>query len=179
VRLRFEPDREGLVGWSLRGATSAELDGLPTALSDRKPPGAARHPNGATKVDHLVVFSADLARTVAALEAAGLDLRRVREPSEPGPGVRQAFLRAGETIVEVVENPELEGGSARFWGITFRVADIDRTAELLGERLGEVRGAVQPGRRIATARRSAGLGLPVALISVPPQGAEVVANRTS
>ena len=45
------------------------------------------------------------------------------------------------------------------------VAEIEACAELLGERLGEVRGAVQPGRRIATVRRQAGLGLPVALIS--------------
>jgi len=45
------------------------------------------------------------------------------------------------------------------------VADLDACAELLGERLGSIRDAVQPGRRIATVRKSAGLGLPVALIS--------------
>ena len=38
-------------------------------------------------------------------------------------------------------------------------------AELLGDRLGSIHDAVQPGRRIATVRDSAGLGLPVALIS--------------
>jgi hypothetical protein len=45
------------------------------------------------------------------------------------------------------------------------VADLDACAALLGGRLGEVRDAVQPGRRIATIRREAGLGVPVALIS--------------
>ena len=35
----------------------------------------------------------------------------------------------------------------------------------LGERVGEVRDAVQPGRRIATLRRSAGLAIPVALMT--------------
>ena len=36
---------------------------------------------------------------------------------------------------------------------------------MLGERAGEVRDAVQPGRRIATLRRSAGLAIPVALMT--------------
>ena len=54
---------------------------------------------------------------------------------------------------------------ARFWGITFTTADIDAAAELLGDKLGRVKDAVQPGRRIATVRTEAGLGLPVALIS--------------
>jgi hypothetical protein len=35
----------------------------------------------------------------------------------------------------------------------------------MGEKLGEVHDAVQPGRRIATVRREAGLGVPVALIT--------------
>ena len=59
-------------------------------------------------------------------------------------------------------------GPARFWGITFTTADIDAAAELLGDKLGRVKDAVQPGRRIATVRKEAGLGLPVALISSKP-----------
>lgn len=165
VRLDFAPDGAGVARWSLRGASSDRLDGLPTVVSRAETPELAEHPNGVTKIDHLVVFTPELRRTVPALQAAGLDLRRLREPSEPGPPVRQAFVRAGEVIIEVVEQPELGDGPPRFWGITFRVADIDRAAELLGERLGEIRDAVQTGRRIATARREAGLGLPVALLS--------------
>ncbi len=65
----------------------------------------------------------------------------------------------------MVEHGEVEPGPARFWGITFTVADLDACAELLGDRLGSIREAVQPGRRIATVRESAALGLPVALIS--------------
>jgi hypothetical protein len=172
VRLSFSGGEGGLAGWSLRGIPAdAELDGLPTEASAE--PAAERadveHPLGITQIDHVVVFSAELERTVAALEGAGLDLRRVREPSEPGPPLRQAFLRLAEVILEVVEAPQAEG-PARFWGITFRVADLDRSRELLGDRLGDVRDAVQPGRRIATLRRAAGLGLPVALISEPEPG---------
>ena len=48
------------------------------------------------------------------------------------------------------------------------VADLDFAAAELGSLLGTIRDAVQPGRRIATIRRQAGLGLPVALITPEP-----------
>jgi hypothetical protein len=116
------------------------------------------------RVDHVVVFTPALGRTIAALEGAGIELRRVREPSEPGPPVHQAFFRLGEVILEVVENPKAAGDAA-LWGVTLAVSDLGAAAELLGDRLGEVHAAVQPGRRIATVRRAAGLGVPVALMS--------------
>ena len=50
----------------------------------------------------------------------------------------------------------------RFWGLTVAVPDVDALAGLL---LGEVRDAAQPGRRIATVRRDAGLAIALALIS--------------
>jgi hypothetical protein len=164
VRVRFEGGEGGLVGWSLRDLDAAELDGLPTERSQAPPPQPAEHRNGAVRIDHLVASTTELARTTSALQAGGLDLRRVREPDEPGPPLRQAFFRLGEVILELVESPQAEPARASFWGITFAVADLGRCAELLGERLGEIRPAVQPGRRIATVRGSAGLGLPVALI---------------
>ena len=58
------------------------------------------------------------------------------------------------------------GAPATFWGLVFVVADLDAAGAVLGDRLGPARDAVQPGRRIATVRREAGLGLPVALITV-------------
>jgi hypothetical protein len=164
VRLRFGGGDGGISGWSLRDAGSAEIDGLPTEISEAPPPEPAAHPNGAVRVDHLVVFTPALGRTIAALEDAGIELRRVREPSEPGPPVHQAFFRLGEVILEVVENPKATGGAA-FWGVTLAVSDLDAVAELLGDRLGEIHDAVQPGRQIATVRREAALGLPVALMS--------------
>ena len=123
-----------------------------------------RHPNTAVRIDHLVVFTPDLKRTVATLEGSGLSLRRLREPYEPGPPVRQAFFRLGEVILEVVENARAEDGPAAFWGVTFCVADLDRCAAAMGPRMGEIHDAVQPGRRIATARRDANLAIPVAFI---------------
>lgn len=164
VPLRLEAGRGGIRGWTLSGAGSAELDGLATSLEEKHAGEPGSHPNGVAAIDHLVVLTPQLSRTCVAFEQAGLDLRRVREPDEPGPPVRQAFFRLGEVIVEVVESLELRGEPARFWGITFAVSDLDYCAGVLGERLGEPHDAVQPGRRIATVRRSAALGLPVALI---------------
>jgi hypothetical protein len=43
--------------------------------------------------------------------------------------------------------------------------DLDATVAFLGDGVSEARDAVQPGRRIATLRRSAGLALPVALMT--------------
>ncbi len=125
----------------------------------------------------MVAISSDLDRTVAALcEAAGLDLRRIREEPTPAGAPRQAFFRLGEPILEVVQAPaeaiERTGGDrpAFFWGLAFVAPDLDATVASLGDRVGEVRDAVQPGRRIATLRRSAGLSLPVALITPPVKG---------
>ena len=166
---------ERLAGWSLRDAEEVELDGLPTAHSERPPPAAPpAHPNGIAEVDHVVATTPALDRTVAALKLAGLDLRRIREQPTPAGAPRQAFFRLGATILEVVQEPpeaiERAGGDhpAFFWGLAFLAPDIDATVASLGDRVGEIRDAVQPGRRIATVRRSAGLALPVALITPRP-----------
>jgi len=168
----------GLTGWSLRGAASTELDGLPTEISDREPPpNAPAHPIGVPAIDHVVAITPALDRTVAALQAAGLDLRRIREEPTPAGAPRQAFFRLGPTILEVVQEPpeaiERGGGEDRpafFWGLALLAPDLDATAAALGERVSGPRDAVQPGRRIATLRRSAGLSVPVALITPPPPG---------
>jgi len=174
VRIRLAGgEGRGLAGWSLRGVEATELDGLATARSDRPPPDdAPPHPNGVTALDHVVAITPDLERTVVALRAAGLDLRRVREEPTPAGAPRQAFFRLGATILEVVQEPpeaiERGGGPDRpafFWGLAFVAPDLEATVAGLGDRAGEIRDAVQPGRRIATLRRGAGLGLPVALMT--------------
>lgn len=176
VRIRLAgPDAgRGLSGWSLRDVRTTELDGLSTTRSDRQPPDSSSpHPNGVTGLDHVVAITPALERTVGALEAAGLDLRRIREEPTPAGAPRQAFFRLGATILEVVQEPaeatERAGGDrpAFFWGLAFIAPDLDATVAELGDRVSESRDAVQPGRRIATLRRSAGLGIPVALMTPP------------
>jgi catechol 2,3-dioxygenase-like lactoylglutathione lyase family enzyme len=175
VRLRLAGRDAGrrIVGWSLRGLADGELDGLPTkrsAAPAREP--AEPHPNHVTILDHVVAFSPDLDRTVAALTGAGLDLRRVREEPTPAGAPRQGFFRVGEAILEVIQAPEDSpvmknpDGPAGFWGLAFVVDDIDAAAASFPD--GHVSGprpAVQEGRSIATLRHDAGLALPVALMT--------------
>jgi catechol 2,3-dioxygenase-like lactoylglutathione lyase family enzyme len=188
VRIRFAPEEsaKGLTDWSLRGVESTDLDGLSTSRRDdrthlsphtgdnyvRSPSEPVEHPNGIVAIDHVVAISPDLDRTVAVLSAAGLDLRRVREGLTPAGAPRQAFFRLGPTILEVVQEPAeataRHGGDrpAFFWGLAFVAPDLERTVAFLGEdSVSEIRPAVQPGRRIATLRRGAGLSVPVALMS--------------
>jgi len=177
IRLVGQAVGKGLTGWSLRDTEGTELDGLPTTHSDRPPPSEApAHPNGITALDHVVAITPALERTVTALERAGLDLRRIREEPTPAGAPRQAFFRLGATILEVVQEPpgaiERAGGDhpAFFWGLALLAPDLKTTVAGLGDRVGESRPAVQPGRRIATLRRSAGLTVPVALITPPAPG---------
>jgi hypothetical protein len=174
VLLRLDPGASaGIASWGVRGLASEDLDGLPTRAlppESKHGPGAAlRHPNGALCVDHVVALSPAFDRTCRALTRAGFDLRRVRDAGGDPP-VRQGFFLAGELLLELVEQQEGDASApARFWGITFVVEDLDACAALLGDLLGEPRDAVQPGRRIATVRRSAGLSVPVALMTPRPE----------
>ncbi len=158
----------------LSGVGSERFDGLPIALAggDRATEAAPAHPNGVARVDHVVAFTPDLDRTVAAGQAIGLDLRRVRDEPAPAGSPRQAFFRLGELMLEVAQAPDgspLAGDSpARFYGLAFVVEDIDATAAALGDLCGAPRDAIQPGRRIATVRKEAGLGLPVAFMTPRP-----------
>jgi hypothetical protein len=174
VRVRLD-SRAGkrLCCWSLRGVATDDLDGLATTASssDEREP-AAPHPNGVVAVDHVVAFSPDLDRTVKKLQAAGLDLRRIREEPTPAGAPRQAFFRLGEVILECIQLPdssELDRSrNARLWGLALQTADMDATAAYLGDRVGEPRPAVQEGRMIATLERDAGSTVPLAFMTPPP-----------
>jgi hypothetical protein len=160
----------GLTGWAVSGLDGDDLDGLKLVAPDSPAP-AADHPNGVLSIDHVVVTTPRLERTLAALKAAGLRERRRRQAdSERGPA-QQVFYRLGEVILEVVAGAGVRAGDgpARFWGVVFTVGDLDACADRMGTRLGTVRDAVQPGRRIATVRGEAGLGVAVALITPEPR----------
>jgi hypothetical protein len=150
VRIQTGVGEAGISDWSLGAATSVE---------------PAAHPNGATVLDHLVVFSDDPDRTTMDYAELGLEVRRVREL---GNGTTQTFFRAGEVIIELVG--PVDGAGDRFFGLSPTVADLDACARLLGDLLGPVKDATQPGRRIATLRHEAcGLTVPVAFMSPPAE----------
>jgi hypothetical protein len=163
----------GILEWALRDLASDVLDGLPTRRSERAvPQPAAAHENGVSALDHVVAVSPALDRTAAALQAAGLDLRRVREEPTPAGAPRQAFFRLGAVILEVVQEPDeviARGGGierpAHFWGLALLSGDLERTVAAFAPHVSEIRDAVQPGRRIATVRRAAGFAVPIALMS--------------
>lgn len=154
-------ERTGLIGWGWRGLPArVDLDGI--ALMDDVPEREPRPgPLALEAVDHVVVATGDLRRTTDAFDQAGLVCRRMRDAG----AMRQAFHLAGPALVEVVAPAERNGAPARLWGVTLVSADLDAAAAAAGALLGEVRDAVQPGRKIATVRREANLGVPVALMT--------------
>jgi hypothetical protein len=166
VRVRLGGEGTGITAWSLlRVNAMGSIDGLLTPVPRvLRPPPFKTHPNGATGIDHVVILSSSLDRTAAALARAGVELKRVEE-SERG---RMGFRRLGPSILEVVERDDLEEDEARFWGLAVVVISLEQLAERLGERLGPIRQATQPGRRIAMLSRGAGISAPLAFMSPEP-----------
>ena len=156
--------------WTWHGLVGdGPLDGLVTHTGEPSPAAPGAHPNGATVLDHVVVVTPRLDRSIAAFEARGLDVRRVRHTDQYGPAFRQVFFRGGETIVEMIgpdEAPADDDRPAHFYGLAFTVADLDAVARLLGDGIGRIKDAVQPGRRIATLRHERyDLSVPIALMT--------------
>ena len=169
VEVAPEGGGSGIRSWSLRalGATT-EVDGLACTAAPARgsPPAPATHANGSLAIDHVVVATPDVGRTVGALEAIGLELRRTCDSEGHGRPLRQAFFRLGEPVLEVVGPPEPAGnGPASFFGLALTVVDLDATAALLGPSLGRIKDAVQPGRRIATLRSAARVRTALAFMS--------------
>lgn len=172
LTLGIAPPGGGIVGWTLAGL---ERDGdIDTLATRRVPPRpgpfrlAPTLGRWARSVDHLVVATPRFDALSAELAERGLPPRRVAEIR----GTRMGFRRLGGPILEVVEAPEAE--ATAFWGVTFSVFGAPDGAESLdvlcaeNRFVGEPRPAVQPGRRIATVSREAGLSTRVAFIDPEP-----------
>jgi hypothetical protein len=161
-------DGKGVISWALDlpPLASGEVDGLSTGAGPVAGDLPPEHPNGVLSLDHLVVLTPDLNRTVANLESLGVPCRRRRDT---GRGNEQAFFRMAEVILEVVGPKDTASdGPARFFGLAFTVADLDATGTFLGDRLHAPKDAVQEGRRIATLDRSAGSTVAIAFMSPEP-----------
>ncbi len=163
IAVRLGAEGEGITAWAIDGLEVDEIDGL-AMIAALPPRGPVAHPNGATGIDHVVIASPDFDRTAAVLERTGLALRRIRDAG----GFRQGFRRIGPAILELVEAAG-PPGPARFWGLVVIVPDLEALEQRLGDRLGTIRPAVQPGRRIVTLRDSAGLSTRLAFMD--PEGA--------
>ena len=160
---RLGCDGSGVIAWALGGLDGpVPVAGLPSTEAATSGSSGSPHANGVVALDHLVVSTPDLDRTIEDLESRGIELRRVRDA---GRGARQAFFKLGDVVLEIVGAPNRVGDAPRFWGLAFTVADLDATAAFLGDRLRPAKDAVQPGRRIATLDRAAGSTVPIAFMS--------------
>ena len=147
------------------------LDGIPIEVAPML--ADAVHENGVYAVDQVVIATPDFDRTATAMSEVGLGLRReAYRETEDGTHIRQGFVRAGEPVLELVHTEAVPGTHAHGWGLGFITADLDRAVADLEGLIGPPREAVQPGRRIATVRRDANLGLPVVLMDPVPPDAE-------
>ncbi len=169
IRLAGERDGAGITAWSLRGidAELDSIDGLRTSATSQPGPPPSTHPNGATSLDHVVVLTNEFGRTSLLLEQLGMPIKYTREQSNGSMG----FVRIGPAILELVHVPQLQSVEACFWGLAITVPDLDALAALLGTRLGAIKAAVQPGRRIATLAASAGSSTAVAFMTPEGTGA--------
>lgn len=161
-----------LVGCPTR---ASHIAGLPVVhVDDAQVVDTAAPSNGSSQfalhivgVDHVVVLADDVRATCSEIaEQSGAPLKRVKEGDR---GV-QGFHRWGSVILEVVERrlvaPNDSATTASYWGLVVVVDQIDEVATHLGpDVIGAPKPAVQPGRRIATVRSGAGLGVPLALMS--------------
>lgn len=177
VRLQLvgrDGDRKRILSWSLRGIPDGteSIDGLPTTASDTAFPEPVTHKNGIELIDHLVISSPNVDRTIAALNDAGVPTSRTRQidAEQYGFAARQTFFRLGEVILELIGPDEPQGdGPAAFFGLAYTVTDIDALPGLYGEHLGSIKDAVQPGRRITTLRhKEFGMSVATAFMSPDP-----------
>lgn len=172
---------DGILGWRFTpppagdNTSSAQrpenLDGIATTWTAT--PGlrspfteqSPAHANGAERLDHVVMTTPTVSRSIAALEQSGFELRRIREI----PPNQQAFFWAGETIIELVgpaEETTPTTKPAKLWGLAFTSGDLALAAEHLGDRLSSPKDAVQAGRQIATLRgNDIGVSVPIVLMS--------------
>lgn len=172
TRLDFSrPDAPGRIHSWATDRPIGQVDGLVHHEATIPSLDEVQHANGAVQLDHVVVMTPDLDRTDAALAEAGFDLRRQRDVSTPDVVRWQSFYRMGEVILEVVGPRDVASPSDRpasFWGLVVITADLDAAIESAAGMIGTARTAVQPGRRIATVSRDAGIGVAVAFMDREP-----------
>jgi len=165
----LEPPVEEL-SWefeSIDGVGDHDCDGISVryAEPEARPACDERPPIGDLAIDHVVIITDSIERTSAAVERlTGEGLRRVRDTGQ----VRQGFHRLGRggTILELVERP---GADTSLWGFVLTVPALDEVVAHGRGLITAPRDAVQPGRRIATVDRAAGLGTAVAFMSPEPR----------
>jgi predicted enzyme related to lactoylglutathione lyase len=94
-------------------------------------------------LEHIVVMTPSLEDAIAAHEKIGLPCKRIREA---GGGVRQAFFKLEQTVLEIVGPGR---GTPQAWGLAFMCKDISRAVDLArsnGLEATEPKTAIQGGK---------------------------------
>ncbi len=123
-------------------------DTLPVAAVDGAPAAAV------DGIDHVVVMTPDAAAAIA-LYGERLGLRLAFDRTFPDRGVRLLFFRVAGITVEIAAPLGAAGDGDRFWGISYRVADIDAARARVaaaGFDISDVRTGHKPGTRVCTVR---------------------------
>jgi hypothetical protein len=106
----------------LTGVTDArlDLDSRSRCLKEICGP----NPNTVEFLEHIVVMTPSLEDAIAANTEAGVPCKRIREA---GKGVRQAFFKLEQTVIEVVAPTRDRPGC---WGLALMCSDIARAVEV-------------------------------------------------
>jgi len=119
-------------------ASSDSLEQRRDALRDR----CGANPNTVSYLEHIVVMTPSLESAISRVEAIGVPCKRIREA---GRGMRQAFFKLEQTVIEVVApSPNRPG----IWGLAFMCEDIRRAVEVActaGLQATEPKAAIQGG----------------------------------
>jgi catechol 2,3-dioxygenase-like lactoylglutathione lyase family enzyme len=141
-------------------------DGQPWPLS------TPRGPAPVAKLDHVVIYTANVDRALGVYGAKlGLDLRLDRE--NPKWNARQLFFRAGDAVIEMgakIGEPVTDAPD-RFGGLAWRVDDPDAAQARIaaaGFDVSDVRPGRKPGTKVFTVR-NAPAGVPTLMLSAEPK----------
>ncbi|HEY6394684.1 MAG TPA: hypothetical protein VIX12_04645, partial [Candidatus Binataceae bacterium] len=129
------------------------LPGTVTAVVETSSDQAARrealvarcgaNPNTVDYLEHIVVMTPELEEAIAAHEAIGVPCKRIREA---GGGMRQAFFKLEQTVIEVVGPARDRAGG---WGLAFMCSNIGKAVSVAREaglQATEPKSAIQGGR---------------------------------
>ncbi|HEY6418788.1 MAG TPA: VOC family protein [Candidatus Binataceae bacterium] len=121
---------------------TATVDDLPQRYA-RLAALCGANANTVDYLEHIVVMTPVLEDAIAANEALGVPCKRIRDA---GRGMRQAFFKLEQTVIEVVgPAPDRPG----CWGVAFMCTDIAKavaTARSAGLEATEPKAAIQGGR---------------------------------
>ena len=151
------------------------FSGLRVHIAAAAPPRSIAVPTDVEAIDHVVINTPDLDRAIA-LWRDRIGLRLALDREFPRRGLRLVFFRSAGVTLEFagpLPPPADRGGPDSFYGLAYRVPDLDTCrARLLqaGLDVSEQRPGQKSGTLVATVR-SGTAGVPTLLIQDPSRDA--------